>query len=485
MRRPISDLLQARFTEEQASARQLIGAAKFDTADNKSGMLLRLGAEREGCIIDRKGVRHLCGDKVVAKVDKPWCTREFAKCVVEMTADAFTVGPNVFEQLFDQLLERRAIVAEAIAEHGAILGDFGLLASFGCTDMHSGEEIVSPLARYRSLLSYLGRRNGCYDIRLNGLEGELKIGVPASPVPAGLTAGFSPNVQFHPSFIGLALDLTTATAWTNPLIASSSPLAVETVGEWDSRVPFWQYGMDPERKLSPFGPGRYLNCPGGEALLDWMTMVGDGELVLTFEEAGIDLTAEGFPVLRLLTGTRWVQTGRLRGTVKEGRLCLHFENRLPDTGLTVLDDVANAAFYVGLIAALLRQVASADELISYADAEQAFAECVRTGDCEMHIRWRGVLQPAGKLLLETFIPLAYEGLVAEGIEGPVAQGLLEVVARRLRKKQTAAHWLLARMHRNQHGTNRADAVRLTLAEAAHVQSRQETVFTRFEGVADW
>lgn len=145
MRRLISGLLQARFTEEQASVRQLIGAAKFDTADNKSGMLLRLGAEREGCIIDSKGVRHLCGDEVVAKIDKPWCTREFPKCVVEITTDPFAFGPNVFEQLFHQLIERRAIVAQAIAEHGGILGNFGLLASFGCTAMHSGEEIVSHL----------------------------------------------------------------------------------------------------------------------------------------------------------------------------------------------------------------------------------------------------------------------------------------------------------------------------------------------------
>ena len=478
--------LASRFTDEQTRIGELVGAAAFDNAGGNTNSVLRLGVEREYPIIHpQTGMRHLCGNDIVNTIRKPWCTREFPKCVIEQVTDPFDFRPDVFRLIHDQVLQRRGVAAVLAASHGATLGDFGLLSSFGPDDMHTGLAIVSDLPRYRALLKYLGARNGTYRMRFSGLEGPVSFDVPSSPVPAGLTAGFSPNVQFHPDVIGLAVDLSAAIAWINPLIASSSPFAAGTVAEWDSRVRSWQEGMDPECRLSPFGPGRYFGVRSAAAVMNWLAMLNGSELILTTEEAGIDEANEPFPMTRLLVGTRWNFVGRLRATLRDKVLCVHWENRLPDTGLTVADDIANAAFYVGLMSKLLTTVSSADELMCYEVAETTFRRCAETGDLETNIMWRGTGRPAGQFIRETLIPMAYDGLSSQGIDEQVARGLLSMIDRRIARKMTPAHWLLSRLRVHDKGHSRAEAVGLTLAEAAHVQAGQTQNFDHFQGVADW
>ena len=455
---------------------------------SSSRLIRRIGAERECVLLTADGVMAPVANDCVAALGQPWVHMEFPRFVIEANSDPIPAGPRMFHVLTEQLLERRALVSEQARERNARVLDIGLLGSFSQEQMHSGRQIVSSASRYTNLLRNLGTRNGRYSFTLSGLEGDIQVDVPSSPVPGGLTCGFSPNVEFAPSHIGLAADLTVATAFTSCVLASTSPLVLGRVGEWDSRVSFWQYGMDPQRCLSPFSVGRYWKVRGADVLLAWYAEVlGRGELVLSFQEAGLSSDAPGYPALSLLASTFWVQTGRFRPGFTSTGLRPFFENRLCDTNLTVVDDVANEAFYVGLIAHLLKTVDQADELMPHAEAERAYEEARRNGS--VWLRWRGRDREARTLILDELLPLAQEGLESEGIDSRFAETLLQVVARRLcmgKEGRTGAHWLLARYQKHRDSPCASDtAVRRTLAEVAQIQQTQPRDLSVLEGVADW
>lgn len=484
MRRFLTDGQNRKAAGEHAKLSKYVSDGRF-VGTTARDTVLSLGFERESCLITESGDPAMCGNTIVDEIGASWMKREFPRCVVEVNSDTIAAGPAMFDELHRQLIERRGIVAAHAREHGAYVLDCGLLGSYPEAALNDGADVVSDALRYRSLLRYLGTRNGRYEIAVNGVERGLKVAVPVSPVPAGLTGGGSPNVGFHPSVIGLAADLSTATAWAFPRLCSSSPFAFGRRALWCNRVPVWQYGMDPERRLSPFGIGRYWGVRGAAVILEWANFVREGELVLDFDEAGVDPESGAFPLLNLLTGTRWVQAGRLRQTVVGDELAVYFEHRVMDTAFTIMDDVANAAVFVGLISALIAADTDPEDLSSYAHAERNFERCVRTRDAE--IMWRGRMRMATDVVREEILPLAIRGLQSLGFDQCFAESLIGVVSRRIENGRTAAEWLLERADHlsSVRRVSEDEAVRLALREAALMQTKQCGSLSCMQGVADW
>ena len=122
----------------------------------------------------------------------------------------------------------------------------------------------------------------------------------------------------------------------------------------------------------------------------------------------------GLHELRLHNGTiyRW---NRPIYDIANGVPHLRVENRLLAAGPTVIDTMANAAFYFGLVRALAEAERPLWSQMSFSAAEENFQTAARQG-IEAQVYWPGVGQVrATELVLRRLLPLAYQGLAAWGV----------------------------------------------------------------------
>jgi len=143
--------------------------------------------------------------------------------------------------------------------------------------------------------------------------------------------------------------------------------------------------------------------------------------------------------LRLHNGTvyRW---NRPVYDVVEGRPHLRLENRVLPAGPTVVDMLANSAFYYGL----LRYLSEADQplwtMMSFSAAHRNFLHAAQHGmDAPLH--WPGLGEvTARQLVLGTLLPMAYEGLRRHGVDTEVRDRFLGVIEGRADTGRNGAWW---------------------------------------------
>jgi hypothetical protein len=164
--------------------------------------------------------------------------------------------------------------------------------------------------------------------------------------------------------------------------------------------------------------------------------------------------------LRLHNGTiyRW---NRPVYDVVRGRPHLRVENRVLPAGPTVVDVLANAAFYYGLVRMLVEDDRPIWSQMSFSAAEENFHTGARDG-IEARVYWPGLGEvPAAELVLRRLLPLAYEGLDRWGVDADDRDRLLGIVERRCVTQSNGASWQAAQFHRfyEDRKLDRGDALR--------------------------
>lgn len=154
--------------------------------------------------------------------------------------------------------------------------------------------------------------------------------------------------------------------------------------------------------------------------------------------------------LRLHNGTvyRW---NRPVYDIVDGRPHLRLENRVLPAGPTVVDMLANAAFFYGT----LRSLSEADNplwtVMDFGVAEANFQAAALDGiDAGLH--WPGLGDvTARELVLDTLLPIADEGLQRWGVDAEVRDRFLGVIEGRARTGRNGASWQVSTVRTLQDG----------------------------------
>lgn len=201
--------------------------------------------------------------------------------------------------------------------------------------------------------------------------------------------------------------------------------------------------------------------------------ISDEDPVATLEAGGTPRLSE----LRLPNGTvyRW---NRPVYDVVNDIPHLRVENRVLPAGLTIIDTMANSAFYFGA----LRMLAEDDRPIwtkmSFSAAEQNFTACAQRGT-EARVYWPGFGKvPADELMLRHLLPMAHEGLRRWGVSAAVCDRYLSVIEARCTSGVTGATWQIAAVQRLQdRGMDRSKALRGMLERYVQAMHTNEPVHT--------
>src|SRR6185369_11196369 len=145
--------------------------------------------------------------------------------------------------------------------------------------------------------------------------------------------------------------------------------------------------------------------------------------------------------LRTHNGTVWRWNRACYG-VAGGIAHLRIENRALPSGPTVQDEMANAAFFVGLMVALPPEYGEIAKRLSFDDAKENFFAAARNG-LNAQLKWLdGKSISATSLILNELSPLARAGLKGARVDSSDIDKYLGVLEERVRSGQTGAQWML-------------------------------------------
>jgi gamma-glutamyl:cysteine ligase YbdK (ATP-grasp superfamily) len=199
-------------------------------------------------------------------------------------------------------------------------------------------------------------------------------------------------------------------------------------------------------------------------------------LPVTEDEDPVELIERGetprLQELRLHNGTiyRW---NRPIYDVVRGRPHLRVENRVLPAGPTVVDTIANAAFYYGLVRVLADEDRPLWSQMSFSAAEENFHAGARDG-IDARVYWPGVGEVrAAELVVRRLLPMAYEGLERWGVDAADRDRLCEIIERRCVDGRNGASWQAATFHRLYERLDRDDALReMTVLYREHMHSNE-------------
>jgi hypothetical protein len=187
-------------------------------------------------------------------------------------------------------------------------------------------------------------------------------------------------------------------------------------------------------------------------------------LPITDDEDPVEVLERGdtpeLAELRLHNGTIYRWNRPVYDVVRE-QPHLRVENRVLPAGPTVVDTLANAAFYFGLTRALASDERPLWSQMSFSAAEENFHVASREG-IEAQLYWPGLgTVPAAELVLRRLLPMAYKGLDDWGVDGDERDRLLGIIEQRCVRHCNAASWQAQSFHAlfDRHSIDRIDALR--------------------------
>ena len=140
--------------------------------------------------------------------------------------------------------------------------------------------------------------------------------------------------------------------------------------------------------------------------------------------------------------------------------------------------MANAAFYFGLVRTLAESERPLWSRMSFSAAEENFHVAAQYG-IDARVYWPGIGDvEATELVLRRLLPAAREGLAAWGVETDEADRLLAIIEQRCILHRNGASWYVEKVTALEAaGTDRAEALRLTLQDYRELMHSNEPVHT--------
>ncbi|MDH3924396.1 MAG: CBS domain-containing protein [Xanthomonadales bacterium] len=434
--------MKALLTEVHALERML------DTGLLESGVR-RIGAEQEMFLIDKANKPALKAMEILDIVDDERFTHELGLFNLEANLSPRRLGGDCLSQLEKEAQEIYLKARETAAKVDCDIALIGILPTL--TKDNLGLESMVPTPRYYALNDAIkALRGGEFDFTINGID-QLVVEHDNVMLEACNT---SFQVHFQVSPENFAKNYNIAQVVTAPLLAAAvnSPVLLGKRLWHETRIAVFEYSVDTrskvqqERGLKPrvhFGD-RWLEESVTEIFKEDIARF---RIVLTTdtEEDPLGMIDRGIMpslnALRLHNGTvyRW---NRPCYGVHNNIPHLRIENRVIPSGPTVLDEVANAAFFYGMMAGMTEQVDDIRDYLTFGDVKSNFLAAARDG-IRAQMNWfNDTHLPAKELVLEQLLPLAREGLQEADIDNDDIDRYLGVIQNRVIKRRTGARWAL-------------------------------------------
>ena len=408
----------------------------------------RIGAEQEMFLIDRYLRPAPVSLEVLDHAHDPRLTTEIARFNLEANLTPLDLTGDCFSQMEQELRDVIALARESAATKEADVLLSGILPTLQKSDLTLDN--LTPVARYHELdRGVIRLRGGPLSIHIKGLD-ELHL-THDNIMMESCNTSF--QIHFQSSAGEFVNHYNTAQAITGPVLAAAvnSPLLFGQRLWQETRVALFQHSTD-ERSSSQLARSQPTRVSFGDQWLRNSVVELFHDQISRFrpimitqpEENPFAVLARGgtplLSALRMHNGTVWRWNRACYG-VADGVPHLRIENRALPSGPTVVDEIANAAFFIGLMLALPEAYGDISQRMAFDDAKSNFFRAARHGlDAQFH--WiDGQSHSAASLILDHLLPLARQALSSAKVSSEDIDKYLRIIEERVQCRQTGARWI--------------------------------------------
>jgi len=423
----------------------------------------RIGAEQELFMVDERGQPAPVIEQVLERNTDDRIVTELTRFNVEFNMDPLQYGDQCFSEMeasTEQLIDKVRALTQQVDSEVAMTG---ILPTAHLSDF--ALDYMTPRPRYYALNDAISRlRGGAGQYQIRGID-ELFV-KHDSIMLEGCNTSFQTHFQVSPDEFPRYYNIAQVVAAPCLAAATNSPLLFGKRLWRETRIALFQQAVDTRssnlylREMSPrvhFGTDWV-----DESVMEiFKEDISRFRVLLTtdLDEDPLEaLEAGNVPnlmALQLHNGTvyRW---NRACYGITDGKPHLRIENRVLPSGPTVIDEIANAVFWYGLVAGLAEKYRDISEHIEFYEARYNFNAAARNGLASQFSWLDGDNRPAHELILDTLIPLAEDGLRTSDIASSDIDRYLGVIQKRVENRQTGAQWQLDSLARMEDVGSRAE-----------------------------
>jgi CBS domain-containing protein/gamma-glutamylcysteine synthetase len=442
--------------------------------------VVRIGAEQEMVMVDKTTFKpSLVAMEALEKMQHyPWVETELAKFNLEINID-----PRVFEKDCFSLLEKEnsdklAKIQKVLDEMNTSIVLTGILPTL--RKYHLEMENLTPKKRYFALMEALNKQliGQSYELRIIGID-ELLV-KHSSPLLEASNTSFQIHLQVAPNDFVKMYNIAQALAGPMMAISANSPVVFGKRLWHETRIALFQQSLD-TRTSHDHMRERSPRVSFGRDWIHHSIMEIYKEDIARFrvllssdvEEDSLAMIREGqVPKLRALqvhnsTVYRWNRP--CYGISENGKPHLRIENRILPSGPTVLDEVANACFWLGCMVGMADEVDDIREKMSFVDARDNFGKAAKFG-IDSKFTWFYDQKISAEDLILQLLPVARKGLRKQQVDEKDIDKYLSVIQGRAEKHMTGARWMLRAFTKLHENANTDEA--LSVLTATMIQNQQ-------------
>ncbi len=424
-----------------------------------------IGMEVEFDLVDPLGRPRLVNDAVLTRLDRADMQHELGQFNIELNLAPRRLKGRVLHDSERDLADVLDGCRARIERLGTRLVAVGMLPTLSAEQLTV--ERISRHPRYELLSSRMhAARHRPFLVRI--IDGCEPVEFTTDSVaPDAATTSLQLHLRVPPDRFAAYYNAAQMIAGAQVAVAVNSPYLLGRQAWQETRITLLEQLLDSRRRREVRAGAPARVRLGDRWVNDPVELFDD--LVRRFPPLFPTLEAEdpdaalgagrapGLRELRLHNGTVW-RWNRPVYDVQAGRPQLRIENRVLPSGPTAVDMVANAAFYYGLVRAIVDSDVALWRQMPFAAAERNLHCAAREG-LAARLCWQGVDHPVGRLTREVLLPAAAAGLDAWGVDADDRDRYLGVIEARVRCGRTGAAWQTEVVrHLEDHGMARIAAL---------------------------
>lgn len=407
----------------------------------------RIGAEQEFFIVDKHHKPSRNGPEILAQLNDPHFTTELARYNLEINLDPTLLAGKCFSETE---LELRTLLRKADAIANTFDDTIILTGILPSIDLRAVEiDYLTPNPRYHALGEIVKRLRGQdFELNINGVD-ELLL-AHTNILFEACNTSFQVHLQLDAKEFVAAYNWAQAIAGPVLAIATNSPLLFGRELWAETRITLFQQSVDMRRRQQHLRE-KQQRVSFGNKWIKNVTEVYKDDIsrypLIFMSDIERDSLEElnagrlpGLKALRIHNGTIWKWNRPCYG-ILNGKAHLRIENRYIPAGPTVLDEIANMVFWVGLMKAIPEEYKSIWTKMDFEDAKDNFFKAARFG-IQTGMIWDKSILSVQKLILDTLLPLAQHGLSISGVDKPDSIKYLNIIEERTRSGKTGSRWMV-------------------------------------------
>ncbi len=430
----------AHLINDIAALDEMIRCSRFEAG------VQRIGAEQELAILNTDCDPAFLGPQILETMTDPRFTTEIGRFNMEINLDPLELDSNCLQHMETQLRELLLEAKNGAGKLDSRILLCGILPTL--TYQHLLQDAMTPNPRYYALSKMMHTMRGQdFEVYLMGVDD--MIASLDNLVFESCNTSFQLHLQIPVE------DFVEQYNWaqmiSGPVLAAcaNSPLLFGRELWMETRIALFQQAVDTRtsanqlRNKQPrvFFGNRWLQHSVAELFKDNISRF---PVLLTreIEEDSLALLHAGhtppLTALRLHNGTVYNWNRPCFG-IMDSKAHLRIECRYIPSGPTLEDEMANFAFWIGLMLGKPPRYKAFHRYVPFRAAKDNFLRAARIGMNAM-MDWFGKALNAGDLVCDELLPIAREGLRSAGIADSDIERLLGIIQQRMERRQNGARW---------------------------------------------